>query len=203
MPQIYTNSVKEALLILYYIEKNWYHFIKEYLEQFLKSASQDVPRPIGRPNRHILEILLARRNTLVAQNRRASVRLHHWLLDLLKFWSTMLLLLFLFNALFLHLGVVRNLNLMYNKSKSKCRIVEMHQCWKMWSFHVNYGVDIHPILSNCLAIPQSTAKRNLARALIMEVMRLELGTISFLEANTTVLVIQISLAKTVSFASRN
>ena len=63
--------------MLYYIDKNWYHFVKEYLEQFSKFAFQEVARLVGQPNRHILEILLARRHTLVAQNRRAGVRLHH------------------------------------------------------------------------------------------------------------------------------
>ena len=40
-------------------------------------AFQEVARLVERPNRHILEILLVRRHTFVAQNRPASVRLHH------------------------------------------------------------------------------------------------------------------------------
>ena len=68
---------KEVLIMLYYIDKNWYHFIKDYLEYFSKFAFQEVARPVRRPNRHILEILLAHRHTLVTQNRRVSVRLHH------------------------------------------------------------------------------------------------------------------------------
>ena len=35
---------------------------------YQKFALQEVTHPVGRPNRHILEILLARRHTLVAQN---------------------------------------------------------------------------------------------------------------------------------------
>ena len=54
--------------VLYYIDTNWYHFVKEYLEQFSK---------FRQTGRHISEVLLACRHTLVAQNRRASVRLHH------------------------------------------------------------------------------------------------------------------------------
>ena len=68
---------KEVLIMLCYIYKNWNHFIKEYLEWFSKFAFQEVACPLVRPNRYILEILLARRHTLVAQNRPASVRLHH------------------------------------------------------------------------------------------------------------------------------
>ena len=64
--------------MLYYIDKNWYHFIKEYLEQISKFAFQEVARPVGWPNRLILEILLACSHTLVAQNCGTSVRLHHW-----------------------------------------------------------------------------------------------------------------------------
>ena len=64
--------------MLYYIDKNWYHFIKEYLEQISKFAFQEVARPVGWPNRHILEILLACSHTLLAQNCGTSVRLHHW-----------------------------------------------------------------------------------------------------------------------------
>ena len=63
--------------MLYYIDKNRYHFIKEYLEQFLKFASQEVAHPVQQPNRHILEILFACRHTSVAQNRWATARLHH------------------------------------------------------------------------------------------------------------------------------
>ena len=63
--------------MLYSIDKNRYHFIKEYLEQFLKFASQEVAHPVQQPKRHILEILLACRHTLVAQNRWATIRLHH------------------------------------------------------------------------------------------------------------------------------
>ena len=44
--------------VLYYTDKNWCHFIKEYLEQFSKFAFQKGARPVGRPNRHILEVLL-------------------------------------------------------------------------------------------------------------------------------------------------
>ena len=43
-----------------------------------KICFQEVVHPGGWPNRHILKILLACRHTLVAQNRGASVRLHHW-----------------------------------------------------------------------------------------------------------------------------
>ena len=57
MPQIYTNSLKEVLLMLYYIDKTWYHFIKEYLE-CSKFAFQKVEHPIKQPNRHTLEIKL-------------------------------------------------------------------------------------------------------------------------------------------------
>ena len=64
--------------MLYYTDKNWYHFIKEYLEQISKFAFQEVARPVGWPNRHILEILLACNHTLLAQNCGTSVRLHHW-----------------------------------------------------------------------------------------------------------------------------
>ena len=64
--------------MLYYTDKNWYHFTNKYLEQFLKFAFQEVTRPAGWPNRHILEILLTHRHALAAQNCRASVRLHHW-----------------------------------------------------------------------------------------------------------------------------
>ena len=35
---------------------------------YQKFALQEVTHPVRRPNRHILEILLARRHTLVAQN---------------------------------------------------------------------------------------------------------------------------------------
>ena len=64
--------------VLYYIDNNRYHFIKEYLEQFsCFFFFQNVAHPVRQPNRHILEVLLPRRHTLVAQNRRASVRLHH------------------------------------------------------------------------------------------------------------------------------
>ena len=38
---------EEVLLMLYYIDKNWYHFIKEYLEKFSKFAFQDVACPVG------------------------------------------------------------------------------------------------------------------------------------------------------------
>ena len=65
------------MLMLYYIDKNSYLFIKVYLESFSKFAFQEVACPVGQLNRHILEILLARRQTLVAQNHWASVRLHH------------------------------------------------------------------------------------------------------------------------------
>ena len=58
------------------IEKD-FHFIKEYLEQFSKFAFQEVACPVGQPRRQVLEILLARRHTLVIQNHQASVRLHH------------------------------------------------------------------------------------------------------------------------------
>ena len=34
----------------------------------------------SQPNKHILEILLAHRHIFVVQNRRASVKLRHWLL---------------------------------------------------------------------------------------------------------------------------
>ena len=73
------NEKKYVLFMLYYIDKNWYHFIKEYLEQFSNFAFQKVAHPVSRLNRHILEILLARRNILVTQNRRASFGLHHCL----------------------------------------------------------------------------------------------------------------------------
>ena len=64
--------------MLYYTDKNWYHFIKEYLEQISKFAFQEVARPIWWPNRHILEILLACRHTLGAQNREASTEETWW-----------------------------------------------------------------------------------------------------------------------------
>ena len=76
--------------MLYYTDKNWYHFIKEYLEQISKFAFQEVARPIWWPNRHILEILLAYRHTLVARTVRQVLRkpddtasvffIHHFLL---------------------------------------------------------------------------------------------------------------------------
>ena len=62
--------------MLYFINKNWYHFIKKYLE-FSKFIFQEAARPVGQPKRYILGISLARRHTLVVQNHRASVRLHH------------------------------------------------------------------------------------------------------------------------------
>ena len=50
-------------------------------------AFHEVARLVGRPNRHILEILLVRRHTFVAQNRRASVRwLHHYFVIQEYFW---------------------------------------------------------------------------------------------------------------------
>ena len=64
--------------MLYDIDKNWYHFIKEYLEWFSKFSFQEVAHPVGWPNRHISEILFACRHTLVSQNHGVSVRLHHW-----------------------------------------------------------------------------------------------------------------------------
>ena len=64
--------------MLSYTDKNWYHFIKEYLEQISKFAFQEIARPVGWLNRHTLEILLACSHTLVAQNCGTSVRLHHW-----------------------------------------------------------------------------------------------------------------------------
>ena len=36
--------------VLYYIDKNWYHFIKEYLEQFSKFAFQKVACLVGQPD---------------------------------------------------------------------------------------------------------------------------------------------------------
>ena len=62
-----------------------FHFIKQYLEQFSKPASQEVACTVGCPNRHVLEILLSHRHTLVVQNRWASVRLHHCSNKLLPF----------------------------------------------------------------------------------------------------------------------
>ena len=53
--------------MLYYIDQNWYHIIKVYLEYFSKFAFQEVACPVGLANKHILEILLARRHTLVAK----------------------------------------------------------------------------------------------------------------------------------------
>ena len=38
---------KEILLMLYYIDKNWYHIIKVYLDQFSKFAFQEVAHPLG------------------------------------------------------------------------------------------------------------------------------------------------------------
>ena len=73
---------KEVLLMMYYIDKNWYHFIKEYI--FSKFAFQEVAHPVGQPNKNITEILLACRHTLVAKNRRESVRLHHWYICIIK-----------------------------------------------------------------------------------------------------------------------
>ena len=56
---------KVLLFMLYYIDKNWYHFITVHLEWFSKFAFQEVACPVGWPNRHILEILLAHKQTLV------------------------------------------------------------------------------------------------------------------------------------------
>ena len=67
--------------MLYYIDKNWYHFIKEYLEPFSKFAFQEVARPVRWPNKHILEILITHRHTLVTQNHRVSVGLHHLIVE--------------------------------------------------------------------------------------------------------------------------
>ena len=65
--------------MLYYADKNWYHFIKEYLGYFSEFSFQEVAGSVGRLNRHIFEILLAHRHILVAQNREKSVKLHHCL----------------------------------------------------------------------------------------------------------------------------
>ena len=70
---------KKVLLMLYYIDKNWYHFInfiEEYLEQFSKFSFQKVARSVRPPKSHILEVLFVRRHTFVTQNRRATVNLH-------------------------------------------------------------------------------------------------------------------------------
>ena len=42
---------KEAFM-MYYINKNWYHFFIEYLENFQKFAFQEVVHPVMRPNIH-------------------------------------------------------------------------------------------------------------------------------------------------------
>ena len=62
---------KEALLMLYYIDKNWYHFIKEYLKNTYKICFSRGCLSSW-VTRHILEILLACRHTLVAQNHQTS-----------------------------------------------------------------------------------------------------------------------------------
>ena len=58
--------------MLYYIPKNRYYIIKEYLEQFSKFAFQEVTRPVRQPNT-FTSILPAHRHTFVAQNHRTSV----------------------------------------------------------------------------------------------------------------------------------
>ena len=40
---------------------------------------QEIASLVGQSNRHFLEILLARKHTLVVQNCWASVRLHQWM----------------------------------------------------------------------------------------------------------------------------
>ena len=72
------------MLKLYYVDKNWHHFIKEYLEYFSKFTFQEVARLVGRLNRHILEILLACRHTLVAQNLGA--RELGYTIEVTTFW---------------------------------------------------------------------------------------------------------------------
>ena len=64
-----------------FIVKNWYYFMK-ISRIIFKISFYEVARPIEWPNRHILEILLACRHTLVALNRWASVRLHNCLHNL-------------------------------------------------------------------------------------------------------------------------
>ena len=63
--------------MLHNIDMNGYHFIKKYLEQFSKFAFQEVASAVGQPTRHFLEMLLASRCTLFAQNSQVSNRLHH------------------------------------------------------------------------------------------------------------------------------
>ena len=58
--------------MLYYIDKNWYHFIKEYLEQISTRCSS------SRVTKQTYFGKLTCRHTLIAQNRGASVRLQHW-----------------------------------------------------------------------------------------------------------------------------
>ena len=48
-------------------------FFKEYQERFSKFAFQEVARPFGQPNKHVFEILFARRHILVTQNCRTKV----------------------------------------------------------------------------------------------------------------------------------
>ena len=36
--------------MLYYIDKNWYHFINKYIKQFSKFDFQEVTGPVGRPD---------------------------------------------------------------------------------------------------------------------------------------------------------
>ena len=68
------RSIAHALLY-------WWELIPFYQRIsriFFKICFWRSSSPVWGPSRHILEILLARRHTLVAQNRRVSVRLHHW-----------------------------------------------------------------------------------------------------------------------------
>ena len=46
---------------------------------------QKIARTVGKPNRHIFEILLPRRHILVAKNCRVRVKLHHWNLKIATF----------------------------------------------------------------------------------------------------------------------
>ena len=58
--------------MLYYIDRNWYHFIKEYLEQISTRCSP------SRVTKQTYFGKLTCRHTLIAQNHGASVRLQHW-----------------------------------------------------------------------------------------------------------------------------
>ena len=75
--EISKNLQKNICARVLYYTNNWYHFIKEYLEEFSKFAFQKIACLVGQPD--IFWKFYSRRHTLVAQNHWASVRLHHWL----------------------------------------------------------------------------------------------------------------------------